>query len=1553
MGFEGGNVLEPSCGVGNFFGVMPESLRNSKLYGVELDSISGRIAQKLYPDANIQINGYEKTNFANGAFDVAVGNVPFADVKPYDPIYKKQNFLIHDYFFAKTLDKVRPGGVIAFVTSTGTMDKADPSVRQYLANRAELIGAVRLPGGANGAFKANAGTEASADILFLKKRDSVIEADEPWIYTGYTEDGISVNEYFADHPEMMVGKMEMVSGRFGSTPLCVADTSRPFKEQLDEVLSRIEGKYEPKQIEVEKPDTEKGEIPAVEGVRNFSYTIVDDKVYYRDGAVMRPALNAQGKPLNKKMQEQVKGMIGLRDSVRQLLDAQVNDAPDEMIKELQTKLNDSYDAYTKKYGRLNSNENRLRFGKDESMPLLLALEVFDEDTGEFVRKADIFTKRTIEKAVPVTNVETASEALTVCLNEMAKVDLDRMSELCHKPKDEVIEDLRGIIFKNPTTSEWETAEQYLSGNIRSKLAIAKNYAVDAPEYALNVQALEAVMPEELSASDIEVRLGSTWIDSKYINQFMEEMMDTPSYMRRKINSRFIDFTAEWKVDGKNEDPYNAKVHEVFGTPRRNGYQILEDALNLKPSEVYDTYIEDGKQKRTINREETILAQQKQDALKEAFKDWIFADPDRRNDLVKKYNELFNSNRPRTFSGSHLSLPGSNKLIELKDHQKDGVARILYGGNTLLAHCVGAGKTFTMVAGAMESKRLGLCKKSMFVVPNHLTEQWGSDFRQLYPNANILVIRKDDFSSPEKRKKFTARIATGDYDAVIIGHSTFKKISLSPDKLIEFQTTQLNEYRQAQEELKLSGASRQSIKDIEKAIKGVESKIEKLLNSRDKDTHISFEELGIDRLFVDESHAYKNLFFPTKMSRIPGVNTAHSQAAEQMLSICRYMDEKTGGKGVTFATGTPIANSMTELYTNMTYLQNGMLKSLGLNHFDKWASTFGETTTAMEVTPTGTGYQAKTRFAKFFNLPELMSIFKESADIRTQDMLNLPVPKVEYEDVVLEKSVEQQAILDAIDKRATQIKTSNVDPTVDNMLKITNDGRKMALDQKLINSALPDNPNSKSQAVADNAYEIYKQTMDSKGTQLIFSDLGTPGKDKEFDVYNEIKDKLIAKGVPENEIAFVHDFDKDKDKQKLFGDVRRGKIRFLLGSTQKMGAGTNVQNKLIALHHVDVPWRPADLEQQEGRILRRGNENSRVKIFRYITKGTFDAYNWQTIEHKQAFISQIMTSKSPVRSHDDIDDSTLAYAAVKALCADNPLIAEKMELDVDIQKLQIAKSAYKKQIYNLQDMIAQKLPQQIAQSKTHIEGFKADIETYNDRKPKDPESFKIMVLGKVYTDKKEGAEALQEAIRSKTDIIGDFRPIGEYQGFKISTSFDIMHNSYKMKLVGESAHFVDDVAKDPLGTITRMNNVLENMPKILENHINNLNNAEKQLVSAKEEVTKPFPKEAELAEKQARVSEINAELKMDEKGENIIIGSQASDFKNVVKEINDEEELFGEKPSEQQKAESEVSVSEEKPQERDKIKDGKKVNLSALSKDNPDSISTSKDAPEKSKDRESL
>ena len=1203
MGFEKGNILEPSMGVGNFFGKLPDKMQGSKLYGVELDSISGRIAKQLYPDANIQVTGYQNTNFSNNSFDVAVGNVPFGTVSPFDKEYSKLKFMLHDYFFAKTLDKVRPGGIVAFVTSKGTMDKENPRVRKYIAERAEFLGAIRLPGGRNGAFKENAGTEVTSDIIFLQKRDGIADVEPDWVHLGKDANGITMNSYFAEHPEQIVGHMEMVSGRFGMESACVADTERPFNEQYARALSGITGRYSA----AEKADIlqeQEGTLLPSPDDKNFSYVVRDDKLYYRENTVLVP------QQLKGDREARIKGMVEIRDLTRKVLDMQLTDASDSEIAALQLKLSDTYDAFVKKYGRIDKDNNKKAFSKDDSYSLIRALEIYDNETGEFKGKADIFTKRTIQRAEAITSVETASEALNVCLNEKGSVDIGFMSKLCHKPEKEVIEDLQGIIFKNPLTDRFETSDEYLSGNVRKKLATARNYAEQNPEFLPNVAALEAIQPEELSAGDINVRLGATWIDPEYINEFMTEVLGTSSYDIRdnRIACKYTDVTAEWYIEGKSRDHWNVKVNEVYGTSRRNAYTLLEDALNLRTTTVCDTVIdENGKKKSIPNKKETILAQQKQDMLKEAFNNWIFEDPERRETLVRKYNEMFNSTRPRQFNGGYITLPGSNPNITLRPHQKDSVARIITGDNTLLAHSVGAGKTFTMVAGAMESKRLGLCNKSMFVVPNHLTEQWGSDFRQLYPNANILVATKKDFE-PRNRKKFISRIATGDYDAVIIGHTQFEKIPVSKEREAAFIQSEIDEALEARDALRAETGkdNKHSIKDIEIFIKGKEADLDKALHSKVKDDVVTFEQLGVDRLFVDESHNFKNLKMATKMSRVAGVQTSNAGKSTDMLMKCRYIDEITGGKGITFATGTPISNSMTELYTNMRYLQQSKLKEMNLNHFDKWASTFGETITAMEVAPEGQTYRSKTRFAKFYNLPELMSIFKEAADVRTPDMLKLPVPEAEFIDVVLEKSPEQEAILESIGKRADQIRGGNVDTKVDNMLKITNDGRKMALDQRLYSDALPDNPNSKAAACAENVSKIYRDTMEQKSAQLIFCDLGTPGAKDEgkFSVYDDIKQKLIEKGIPAEEIAFIHDADKgsnpEKKKEELFAKVRSGKVRVLIGSTAKMGAGTNVQTKLIALHHMDVPWRPAE-EGHTQRYIRQ--KPSKINKYRAMQQPT--------------------------------------------------------------------------------------------------------------------------------------------------------------------------------------------------------------------------------------------------------------------------------------------------------------------------------------------------------------
>ena len=1460
MGFEKGNILEPAMGIGNFYGCLPEKMQESRLYGVELDGITGRIAKQLYPKADIKISGFEKTDYPNDFFDVAVGNVPFGQYKVADRQYDRNNFLIHDYFFAKALDKVRPGGVVAFITSKGTMDKKSPEVRKYLAQRAELLGAVRLP---NTAFKGNAGTEVTSDILFLKKRDRVMDLEPDWVHLSEDENGIAMNDYFVRHPEMIVGKMEMVSGPYGMESTCQPDAARPFAEQLAEAISHIEGEFEEAELDDLADDLADQTILADPDVKNYSYALVDDQVYYRENSVMKPV------DMKDSMLERIKGMVGIRDCTQELINVQLQEYPDTVIKEKQAELNSLYDAFSKKYGLINSQTNKRAFNQDASYCLLCSLEKMDEE-GNFIGKADMFTKRTIKKAEVVTSVDTATEALAVSLSEKARVDLDYMAELSGKDADTIKEELTGVIFQNPVTDRWETADEYLSGNVRDKLETAKAYAENHPEYAVNVQALTQVQPKELDASEIEVRIGATWIDQKYIEDFMRDTFETPQHLldRNIMGIQFSDVTGQWNVKGKNADYGNTLVNMTYGTSRRNAYQILEDSLNLKDSRVYDTIEEDGKEKRVLNKKETTLAAQKQDTIREAFKDWIFRDPDRRQDLVEKYNKLFNSTRPREYDGSHLKFPGMTPDIELKPHQKNAVAHVLYGDNTLLAHCVGAGKTFEMTAAAMESKRLGLCQKSLFVVPNHLTEQWASDFLRLYPGANILAATKKDFE-PANRKKFCSRIATGDYDAVIIGHSQFEKIPLSQERQAAIIERQIDEIETAIAMAKADNGERYTIKQMEKTKKSLTARLDKLNDTSRKDNVVTFEQLGVDRLFVDESHNYKNLFLYTKMRNVAGIAQTEAQKSSDMFAKCQYLDEITGGKGVTFATGTPISNSMTELYTNMRYLQYGTLQKLGLGHFDSWAASFGETQTAIELAPEGTGYRAKTRFAKFFNLPELIALFKESADIQTPDMLKLPVPEAEYENVVLKPSGYQQDMVASLAERAEAVRDRRVDAAVDNMLKITNDGRKLALDQRLINDMLPDDENSKASTCVEKAFEIWEQTKGQKSAQLIFCDLSTPKNDGTFNVYEDIKNKLVEKGVPENEIAFIHSANTDTRKAELFAKVRSGQVRFLLGSTQKMGAGTNVQDRLIALHHLDVPWRPSDIEQQEGRILRQGNINPKVKIFRYVTENTFDSYSWQVIENKQKFISQIMTSKSPVRSCEDVDEAALTYAEVKALATGNPYIKEKMDLDIQVSKLKLMKANHTSQKYRLEDNIAKHYPQQIAILKERISGMEADIQTAKANLQRtgtsvaDKEQFLMKVGDKPYTDKKEAGTALVEMCR-EMKTVNVPATVGEYAGFQMAVSFDSFNHKFVMNLKGQLSHNLE-IGSDPLGNIARINHALESMPKQLAEAQTKLENVEHQLETAKTEVNKPFAQEAELAQKQERLAALNALLNMDEKG----------------------------------------------------------------------------------------
>lgn len=1477
MGYEKGNLLEPSMGTGNFFGMLPPKMQASRLYGVELDSLTGRIAKQLYPQAKIQVTGFEKTSYPNDFFDVVVGNVPFGQYKVSDKPYDKHNFMIHDYFLAKSLDKLRAGGILAVVTSKGTMDKKNPGVRKYLAQRAELLGAVRLP---NTAFKENAGTEVTSDILFLKKRDRVMDIEPDWVHLGENADGITMNQYFIDHPEMIAGKMELVSGPYGMEPACRPMEGKPFSEQLQEAMGKIDGRIEASGLDELEDDTDLKAIPADPEVKNYSYTVVEGEVYYREDSVMKPV------ELSEKMKDRIRGMVALRELTNELIAYQLEDYTETEIKEKQAELSRSYDAFTKEFGLINSQTNRRVFNQDSSYCLLCSLEILNED-GTLKQKADMFTKRTIKKQEPVTSVDTPSEALTVSLSEKAAVDLHFMEELLggEEPHERIVRELTGVIFKNPLSdledayAGWETNDAYLSGNIREKLKIARLCAKEHPEYTVNVAALERVQPKELDASEIEVRLGATWIEPMYINDFMREVFETPEW---KVNGKYIDvqyspITGQWYVKGKSADSGNPLIEMTYGTGRANAYKILEDSLNLRDSRVFDTVMEDGVEKRILNKKETTLASQKQEAIREAFKDWIFRDGERREVLCKKYNELFNSNRPREYDGAHLTFPGMTPDIDLRPHQKNAVAHQLYGNNTLLAHCVGAGKTFEMIAAAMESKRLGLAQKSLFVVPNHLTEQWASDFLRLYPGANILAATKKDFE-PANRKKFCSRIATGDYDAVIIGHTQFEKIPLSKERQEQTIQRQLSEIEMAIEEAKAEKGERYTIKQMEKTKKSLLARLEKLNDSTRKDDVVTFEQLGVDRLFVDESHGFKNLFLYTKMRNVAGIAQTEAQKSSDMFAKCQYMDELTGGKGITFATGTPISNSMTELYTNMRYLQYGMLQRMGLGHFDSWASAFGETITAIELAPEGTGYRAKTRFAKFFNLPELISIFKETADIQTPDMLKLPVPEAVYEDVVIKPSEYQKEMVESLAQRAEAVRNRLVEPSEDNMLKITNDGRKLALDQRLVNPMLPDEESSKVNACVGKALKIWEETAQDRAAQLIFCDLSTPkiaGKTKADidggsnetgifdDVYHEIQRKLMEKGVPQEEIAFIHSANTETRKAELFAKVRSGQVRFLLGSTAKMGAGTNVQDRLIAEHHLDVPWRPSDIEQREGRIIRQGNQNQSVRIFRYITEGTFDAYSWQVIENKQKFIGQIMTSKSPVRSCEDVDEAALSYAEVKALATGNPYIKEKMDLDIQVAKLKLLKANHTSQIYRLEDNIAKDYPKKISAVRETIAALTIDTAHYQEVKPADKESFAMKIGERTYTDKKEAGTALIAFCR-QVKTVNTSMPVGEYLGYQMSVNFDSFYQKFTLNLKGAMSHKVE-IGTDELGNITRISNALEGMEKSLAKEKETLSNLENQLENAKAEVTKPFPKESELQEKTERLSALNALLNMDEKG----------------------------------------------------------------------------------------
>ena len=1456
LGFTKGNILEPSMGVGNFFGMLPENLNQSKLYGVELDSISGRIAKLLYPDANIQIKGFEKTDYPNDFFDVAIGNVPFGAYKVNDRQYDRYNFMIHDYFLAKTIDQLRPGGVAALITTKGTMDKASPEVRKYLAERADLLGAIRLP---NTAFKANAGTEVSADILFFQKRESLTKEMPEWINLDSDVNGITVNQYFVQHPEMILGEMKEVSGPYGMETTCAPMEGADLELQLQEAVKQIKGSMVPA-VDVETELDEMPEsIPADPNVRNYSYTVVDDQVYYRVNSLMNqvkmPAATA----------ERVKGMVAIRDTVRELIAMQMEEfVTDEEIQKQQEKLNQVYDTYTVKYGVIGSNANKRAFSDDSSYCLLCSLEDLNED-GTLKRKADMFTKRTIKKAVAVTSVETATEALALSLNERAKVDLPYMAELTGKTEEKITEELVGVIFKNPLTDQWESGDEYLSGNVRDKLNTARTFAESHPEFTPNVRALEAVQPRNLEASEIEVRVGATWIEPSDYQDFMTELLHTPWYLAQKeIQVKFSEVNGEWRITGKNADsPRNAFAYATYGTERANAYKILEDTLNLKDVRIYDKSVnENGDEIRVLNKKETMLASQKQDAMKAAFKDWIFKDQQRRERLVKVYNERFNSIRPREYDGSHLTFPGMNPEIELRPHQKNAVAHQLYGENVLLAHVVGAGKTYEMVAAAMESKRLGLSQKNLFVVPNHLTEQWGAEFLQLYPGANILVATKKDFE-PANRKKFCARIAMGNYDAIIIGHSQFERIPISDERQEAMLRKQIDDLEMAIQSARYEqDGGRYTVKQIEKTRKTLQTRLEKLNQKEKKDQVVTFEELGVDHLYVDEAHSYKNAFLYTKMRNVAGIAQNEAQKSADMFNKCQYLDEITGGKGITFATGTPISNSMTELYVMQRYLQNSKLQNMGLGLFDSWASTFGEVVTSIELAPEGTGYRAKSRFARFYNIPELMNMFKEIADIKTSDQLKLPVPEAEYETVVLKPTEQQKEIVESLGERAEVVRNGGVDASVDNMLKITNDGRKLALDQRLVNELLPDNPESKIAVCAEKSYEIWKDTAAQKSAQLIFCDLSTPKGDGSFNVYDDLKQKLIEKGVPEKEIAFIHDANTEVKKTELFGKVKSGQVRFLIGSTAKMGAGTNVQDRLIALHHLDIGWKPSDLEQREGRIIRQGNHNKKVHIFRYVTESTFDSYMWQLIENKQKFISQIMTSKAPVRSCEDVDEAALSYAEVKALATGNPAVKEKMALDVDVAKLKLLKASHMNNQYRLEDDIARNFPQQIAKLTEIIDSYKADIAHFSEHKITDPEQFSMEISGKVFTEKKEAGVALL-AVCKDIKSVDAAMDIGSYQGFNMRIQFDSWSKEFILSVKHESVAKVR-LGADALGNITRINNLLESYPEKLAEAEQRLETVQEQMANAKEEVGKPFPKEEELNQKLERLSELNALLNMDER-----------------------------------------------------------------------------------------
>ena len=1463
MGFQSGNILEPSMGVGNFFGMLPDSMQSSRLYGVELDSITGRIAKKLYPQADITVAGFETTD-RRDFYDLAVGNVPFGQYKVNDKAYNKLGFSIHNYFFAKAIDQVRPGGVVAFVTSRYTMDSKDSTARKHMAERADLLGAIRLP---NNAFKANAGTDVVSDIIFLQKRDRPADIEPDWVQLGKTEDGFAINQYFVDHPEMVLGELTTESTQYGREELTVAPIEgTSLADQLAEAVQHIEGQYT--EVEVETPDiadveNEKHILPADPDVKNFSYTVVDGEVFYRENSVMTQV------ELSDTAKGRVTGMVELRQIVNELIEQQLNDYPDEDIKATQERLNTAYDAFTAKYGLLNDRKNGRLFEQDSSYYLLCSLENLDEQ-GQLKSKAAMFTKRTIRPERTVTSVDTPSEALAVSIGERGKVDLPYMAELLGTPGEygRITTELSGAIFKDPSADPtdpeagWQMADEYLSGDVRAKLRMAQFAAETNPEFVVNVDALTKAQPRELEASEIDVRLGATWLDPNIIQKFMTETFQIPYYLRHAVKVRYSPYTAEWRVEGKTATGRGDIISsETYGTSRANAYKILEETLNLKDVRIYDT-IEDaeGKPKRVLNKRETMLAQQKQQVIKDAFANWVWQDPQRRIALVKQYNELFNSTRPREYDGSHIHFVGMNPEITLREHQRNAIAHVLYGGNTLLAHEVGAGKTYEMAASAMEAKRLGLCQKSLFVVPNHLTEQWASEFLNLYPNAKLLVARRKDFETAN-RKKFCARIATGDYDAVIIGHSQFERIPLSFERQERIIQEQIDETLAAINELKAHAGENFSIKQMEKTRKTLETKLEKLRSDERKDDVVTFEQLGIDRLFVDESHAFKNLFLTTKMRNVAGLSTSEAQKSSDMFGKCRYLDEITGGRGVVFATGTPVSNSMTELYTVMRYLQYSTLQQKKLTHFDCWASTFGETTTAIELAPEGTGYRARTRFAKFFNLPELMSMFKEVADIKTSDQLHLPVPEAKFETVVAKPSDLQKEMVQELSKRAAEIHSGTVDASVDNMLCVTNDGRKIGLDVRLMNPMLPDDPNSKLNVCVRNVLKIWEEGKEQKLTQLLFCDLSTPKNDGNFNVYDDIRKKLVAAGVPENEIEFIHNADTEAKKAALFSKVRSGDVRVLLGSTAKMGAGTNVQSRLVAVHHLDVGWKPSDMTQRNGRIIRQGNMNKEVRVFNYVTEGTFDSYLFQTLENKQRFISQIMTSKSPVRSCEDVDEQALSYAEIKALCAGNPLIKEKMDLDVQVAKLKVLKADHQSQKFRLQDKLLTKFPADIRETNAYIAGVKADAQLAAAH-PQVQEGFCGMTIkGVTYDEKKTAGERLVLACSELPNA--EEKVIGSYRGFELSLRFDTFRSEYQALLKGQRKYTVP-LGTDPLGNIIRLDNSLNNFPERINSAENELATLHQQQAAAQIEVEKPFPQEEELAEKSARLAELNAQLDVDEK-----------------------------------------------------------------------------------------